>query len=143
MNPAKSAPDHLAVTVPVDADLRQKRHYRSKEERRRIAEESFAPGASVARVARAHEVNANQVHTWRKLYQQGLLNDGADAATLLPVQLGEKSPHAAVRRATVARRPGAGEPYGAIEIEAGRARVRIAGAADPTTLRILLDCLLG
>jgi len=143
MNPAKSAPDHLAVTVPVDADLRQKRHYRSKQERRRIAEESFAPGASVARVARAHEVNANQVHTWRKLYQQGLLNDGAGAATLVPVQLGETVPHASVRRATVARRPCAGEPHGAIEIEARRARVRIVGSADPTTLRILLDCLLG
>ncbi|MBI5086525.1 MAG: transposase [Acidobacteria bacterium] len=59
MNPAKSATNTLAVTVPVHEDLRQKRRYRSKQERRRIVEESFAPGASVARVARAHEVNAN------------------------------------------------------------------------------------
>ena len=143
MMAAKSATDCLAVSVPVPAELPLKRRYRSKQERRRIVEESFAPGASVARVARAHEVNANQVHTWRRLYQQGLLHDGSEAATLLPVQLGEKSPHVSVRRATAARRPCAGELYGAIEIEARRARVRIAGAADPTTLRILLDCLLG
>jgi transposase-like protein len=27
------------------------------------------PGASVARVAREHAVNANMVHYWRKLYR--------------------------------------------------------------------------
>jgi transposase len=44
-----------------------KRIYRSKQERRRIAEESLEAGASVAVVARSHGVNANQVFQWRKL----------------------------------------------------------------------------
>jgi transposase len=143
MNPAKSATNYLALFAPASAGRPEKRRYRSKQERRRIVEESFAPGSSVARVARAHEVNANQIHAWRKLYQQGLLDDGNDAATLLPVRLSEKLSHASARRATAVRKQYAGEPCGAIEIEAGRARVRVAGAADPTTLRILLDCLLG
>ena len=43
------------------------------EEKRRIVEEAIQPGASVARVARAHGVNANQLFTWRRLYQQGQL----------------------------------------------------------------------
>ncbi len=34
-----------------------KRRYRSKEERRRVVEETFEPGASVAVIARRHEVN--------------------------------------------------------------------------------------
>jgi transposase-like protein len=34
---------------------------RSIAEKRRIVEETLAPGASVARVARAHGINANQV----------------------------------------------------------------------------------
>ena len=39
-------------------------------------EETLAPGASVARVARAHGVNANQVFAWRRRYQQELLKPG-------------------------------------------------------------------
>ena len=38
---------------------KQPRRRRSKEERRRVVEESFEPGVSVARLARAHQVNAN------------------------------------------------------------------------------------
>jgi transposase-like protein len=58
----------------------QKRWRRSVLERRQIVEETLVPGASVARVARAHEVNSNQVHYWRALYRRGLLG-GAVAAT--------------------------------------------------------------
>jgi transposase len=32
------------------------------------------PGASVAVVARRHDVNANQVFHWRKLYREGRLD---------------------------------------------------------------------
>ena len=34
---------------------------------------TLVPGASVARLAREHGVNANQVFTWRKLYREGRL----------------------------------------------------------------------
>jgi len=40
-----------------------KRQYRSLEEKRRIVGEALAEGASVARVARTHGVNANLVST--------------------------------------------------------------------------------
>ncbi len=61
-----------------------KKRRRSVEERRKIVEETLQPGASVARVARQHDVNANQVFHWRKLYREGLL--GSTVATkLLPV----------------------------------------------------------
>ncbi len=39
----------------------QKRIHRSAEEKRRIVEATFAPGTSIARVAREHGVNSNQV----------------------------------------------------------------------------------
>src|SRR5271166_4229269 len=63
-------------------------------EKRRIVQLTLAPGASVARVARAHGVNANQVFAWRRQYrtltqyQRGLLKsrDGARAG-LLAVRL--------------------------------------------------------
>ena len=55
------------------SQARNKRRYRSAEERRRIVEETLVAGTSVAIVARAHGVNANQVFGWRKLYQAGRL----------------------------------------------------------------------
>jgi transposase-like protein len=38
----------------------------SADEKRRIVEESFRPGASVAVVARRHDLNANRLFTWRR-----------------------------------------------------------------------------
>jgi hypothetical protein len=46
------------------------RRRRSVEEKRRIVEETLEAGASVARVARRHAVNANQVFYWRKKYRE-------------------------------------------------------------------------
>ena len=59
----------------------QTRRFRSKQERRQIVEESLKPGASVALVARRHDVNTNQVFKWRKQYEQGRL-ELSSAATL-------------------------------------------------------------
>jgi len=50
-----------------------KRQRRSIAEKRRIVELVMQPGASIARVAREHGVNANIVHYWRKLYREGRL----------------------------------------------------------------------
>ena len=49
------------------------RQRRTIEEKRRIVEETLVPGTSVAVIARKHEVNANLVFGWRRLYQQGPL----------------------------------------------------------------------
>ena len=46
------------------------RQRRSIAEKRRIVEETMVEGASVARVARAHAINANQVFGWRRLTRQ-------------------------------------------------------------------------
>ena len=78
-----------AVADPV-SQPRIKRQYRTAAERWRIVEETLIPGVSVATVARAHGVNANQVFGWRKLYQSGLLGPlatkaDASAVRLLPV----------------------------------------------------------
>src|SRR3954451_16205847 len=65
------------------------RRIHSVEKKRRIVEETFRPHASVARVAQAHGVNANQVFFWRKQYQQGLLGATKPKAALLPVQISD------------------------------------------------------
>ncbi len=117
-------------TPEIEIAARGARRHRSKEERRRIVEESLVPGASVAVIARAHGVNANQVFNWRKLYGEGRLD--VEQPPLLPVHITEvfETPHTP----TVSQ-------AGTIHIELGRARVRIEGAADPETVRAILEQL--
>jgi transposase len=43
------------------------------DQKRRIVEETFVPGASVSIVARRHDVNTNLVFDWRQKYRQGEL----------------------------------------------------------------------
>ncbi len=64
-----------------------KRQYRSLEEKQRIVGEALAEGASVARVARAHGVNANLVFNWCRLYRAGRRSE----AKLLPVRVAGES----------------------------------------------------
>jgi transposase len=59
--------------VAIGTASHAKRRRRSVEEKRRIVEETLEAGASVARVARRHAVNANQVFYWRKKYREGRL----------------------------------------------------------------------
>jgi len=51
---------------------RAKRVYRTVEQKRRIVEATLVPGASIARVAREHGVNANQVFQWRYEHRKGI-----------------------------------------------------------------------
>src|SRR6266478_578816 len=80
------------AVVPKDREalVAPRRQQRSIAEKRRIVEETLVEGASVARVARAHGVNANQVFAWRKLYLAGRLN-GNRAIQLLPVRVSKSS----------------------------------------------------
>jgi transposase len=65
------------------------RRQHTLEEKRQIVQETHVRGASVAVVARRHDLNPNQVFAWRRLYRQGLLKaDPAQAsAELLPVKV--------------------------------------------------------
>jgi transposase len=73
-----------------------KKRRRTIKERRDIVEETLVPGASVARVARRHDVNANQVFYWRKLYREGRL--GISMAThRLPVKVEGERPAETVK----------------------------------------------
>jgi len=115
------------------------RQRRSIAEKRRIVEETLTPGASVARVARAHGVNANQVFGWRRLYLAGRLGEQKPGIKLLPVRVSES------KLASVAIEPPQVEvaqpQRGTIHIELRQAQVRIEGNADPALVRVLLECL--
>ena len=131
----------------VKRELQRRR--RSLEEKRRIVEETLEPDASVARVARAHGVNANQVFHWRRQYRQGLLGEGnAETVKLLPVHV----TGATVRKTNrQVRRPAAratcdssrSTPSGTIEVELPKGHLRMTGWVDAEALQVVLEKLLG
>ena len=65
-----------------------KRQYRSLQEKQRIVGEALAEGASLARVARAHRVNANLVFNWCRLYRAGRLRRRSEAKLLVVAESG-------------------------------------------------------
>jgi len=123
------------------------RQRRSIAEKRRIVEETLVEGASVARVARAHGINANQVFGWRRLYRAGRLGGASPAVKLLSVRVSESTALATAghreHSLSADRTPSASTEPGRIHIELRHAQVRIEGSADPGLVRVLLECLRG
>jgi transposase len=109
------------------------RRHRSVAEKRRIVEETVAEGASVARIARAHGVNANQVFQWRRLYRTGRLGGTPTMVKLLPVTVEASTAPPASQLAA--------EPAAGIHIKLGHAQIRIEGTADVALLRVVLKLL--
>jgi transposase len=113
------------------------RQRRSPELKRQIVEETLVPGASVARVARTHGVNANQVFAWRRQYRQGLLKAGSRVSPgLLAVEVSRAG---AGRTDAPMPRPLAGT----LQVELPKGRLQVTGCVDAETLRVVLEALLG
>ncbi len=73
----------------------RQRRYRSWPEslKREIVAASLVPGASVSRVARRYDVNANQVFAWRRRYQGAAVKP--TELCLLPVTVTSDQPERA------------------------------------------------
>lgn len=97
--------------------------------KREIVAASYARGASVSRVARRYDVNANQVFNWRRLYRDAAREPAIPR--LLPVMVTPEP--ADISRAAAAI---------AIDL-AGRYCVRVDSGFDAQALRRVLDVLEG
>jgi transposase len=105
--------DTYTVELGKDTSARSgKRRMRTLQEKRRIVEEVFRGGESVAVIARRHEVNANLVFSWKRQYEKGLLEPSSTA--LLPVKV-RKQPLTPTR---LARNPD--DEYVEIDLGAGK-----------------------
>ena len=116
----------------------------SVQEKRRIVELTLVPGASVARVAQAEGVNANQVFLWRGAYQKGELLSGS---ALLPVVIKADASNCAdltsdLDAQAAPEQPMPVQPSGAIHIELpGGAAISVERGADRALLRTILESL--
>src|ERR1700752_2403836 len=114
--------DTLGQGAPAST-TRKKQRRRSIKERRDIVEETLVPGASVARVARRHDVNANQVFYWRKLYREGQLGSSTDTR-LVPVKGAKDRSVEGVKEDDFLPRSGT------LEIKLSKGTLRIFGTVD-------------
>ena len=143
MDTSRQVPEVIAAKN--EAGNASQRQHRSVAEKRRIVEETLIEGASVARIARDHGVNANQVFGWRRLYLRGRLGEQTPTMKLLPVRVSESLPpvrtHAGGEVSTSIEAANPKRVPGTIHIKLQQAQVHIEGAVDPEVVRVLLECL--
>ncbi len=124
----------------------ERRRRWSEDEKARIIEESFTPGAKVSDVARKHGVSRGLIFAWRKEARVDGLAIPA-VPRLIPVQLATSSPlPSSVMPAPLAQTPppvrSTGRKAGMIEIDLGGSkRVRVDANVDADALGRVLDVL--
>ena len=117
----------------------------------RIVQESMMPDVSIASVAMAHRINANQLHRWRWMYKNDKLGSRADrlelgsVAGFLPVQLASsvlapkaRVPKPAANSALIAP----AQTSGHIELFVGDHRICMHGDVQVNNLRAVLSALV-
>jgi transposase len=131
--------------------LRRRRRSWSAAEKRRIVAERLERGVSVSLVARRHDVNANQVFTWRRQLRDGKLGGGEPASTFVPVVMAADPPGCGVPASGEPTKEGSGgiavpspPPAGRIEIElAGGGRVIVDRHVNAAALARVIAVLEG
>lgn len=99
--------------------------------KRKLAQQACKPGVSVAQLALQHYLNTNMVCKWRRQLRAGQFGQpGLVAVTVAPM---------------VPPQPGMSDQRcdGVIEIQLGKATMRIEGRPDPATLAAVLEGLRG
>ena len=118
----------------------------SEADKRRLVEETLAPGETVHGVARRYGVNTSQFFTWRKQLRTGADRPAHPAAVpgfaavtiASPAAFSVPSPAGETAASSVSASSGLIE----IELPDG-GRVRIAGAADPAAVAAAPRALTG
>lgn len=100
--------------------------------KRALVEQSLNTDVSVARLAREHGVNANQIFAWRKAYREGRLGD----AGFLPVTL------AATHEADAPESHAEPESGARVVLERNGARLVIEGEPSAQLVAQVLAALL-
>jgi transposase len=129
---------------PRKTSVGTRRRY-AAEFKRRLVRMSLVPGASAAKIALKHELNANLLFKWRRRYLREISGTAAEPVKLLPVtvrectEVSEPPPVETVKNARSLRR----SRSGAIEIELPQARIRVMGTVDSELLRTVVQMLRG
>jgi transposase len=128
------------TTVAVLSGRERRRRWTSAE-KLRIVEESLTGEASVAEVARRHDVHPNLLHGWRRQACAGALACAGEPEAA-PGGKAHFAPVAVVPEQLAVAAPVQSAASGVIEIElASGTRLRITGAVEPATVSAVLAAL--
>jgi transposase len=125
------------MTMTVLSGPERRRRW-TRAEKLRLVEETLAPGANIAGIARRHDLHPNLLHAWRRQARTGVLAAAVE---------GKAAPGRSVRFAAVQITPerpilpATLAPPGASMIEmkfANGSRMRVTGAVDPAMLAAAL-----
>ena len=124
----------MTSETPESAPARQRRRRHDPAFKQALVEQTLMPGASVARVAREHDINANQLFKWRRQFQ--LAQSAASQSEA------QAPPPIALLPVTVVEEASAAVAVpGTIEIQLAGGTVRIEGSVDKTILQVVLRSL--
>jgi transposase len=112
---------------------RKRRSFR-REFKRRVVEETLAPGASVSGVALRHGLNNNMVFKWRRRYLHELVPTRSKSVKLLPVSVVEEHGPAT----GVVPTSSSPQAQSSIELDWAGVRIRLHGPVDAEALRTVL-----
>ena len=124
------------LDLPKHPTPHSRRRRRSFAEKIAIVQESLEPNVSIAAVALAHRINANQLHKWRWEYRNGKFDSVRNLTPLVPVQLLESPlPVPLTVNSCSDTEPG----Y--VEILTGESRVWVHGNVQANALRAIFAAL--
>jgi transposase len=135
-SPKSTRAEHIEVVT-----RSERRRRWSDSDKQRILQETLSPGATLAGVAKRHEIGTGQIYTWRRQALAGALGG------FMPVRIGEDGQ----RSDSVTGEPGLPAPRsassarrGAIVIELpNRIRLKVGNDVDGAALRCVLAVLEG
>jgi transposase len=131
--------DTMPYTQTESIPSKPKRRHFTAQYKVMIAQEAMAAGASVSRIARHHDVNANQIFKWIREFRDNHAGALQPAPKLLPVVLDDIAPPAHAKSMDVSPPKG---HSGTIELHLVRGRVCLAGSVDTDVLRVVPDRLV-
>lgn len=121
--------------VEVITGVERRRQF-SDEEKLRLVEEAFQPGAKATAVARRLGVDVSLLYRWRRQF----FGPQPRLPAFMPVTVATGEPPA--ETSAVPTPEPSVPPTGTIEIEFATARLRITGAVDPVVLDTVIGALM-
>ena len=128
------------VTLPATSSFRNEPRRRfSREYKRQVVETVLASPSSLARVAREHDLNHNQLSRWRREYQRGMYDPPSASPRLLPVCLDTDSMQEAA--VPIAAPATASMLSPTLELHLPKGKVVIRGAMTMPLLRQVIEAM--
>lgn len=128
-----------------DTQAKRRRRDHSPALKRELIERSLQPGASVSGIALDSGINANLLFKWRREHLRAVRDATTATPSLKPVLLpvAIEAPMPEIAAAPTSSSPASRSNTGSIEIDIAGARVRLRGAVDESSVRVVLQALRG